>query len=351
MTATRRAVVAGALAAAAGGHALAQADHLAPKATTEPALAGPLHTVTLITPDLAAVDKMYRDGLGLERSGPFDIDPPVRAQLATLWGLPVDLMWQIYLFRRRAVAAATQLRVIVTNRPTPPIRQSWNRQEPGPYGMGFPNTDVESWDRHVLGLGFTRATDEIERFPLKTSDGLAYDVKEATFNGPEFLRSIAISRGGGLAQVGGVDPATGRGGPAYATQVLRDDAMDAVIGFFTGVLDYEVRSDRIWRAYEIPFRFATVHAKGSDTGHVALASYAPEHIAPGTGHAPRPPNRGMAMWSFPVTSLAEVERRAKTKGVNRQAGPVTVDVPDLGARRAATYLAPNGFLVEVFERM
>jgi catechol 2,3-dioxygenase-like lactoylglutathione lyase family enzyme len=349
---TRRAAAALVLAHAASVQTFAQSripDHLAPTAGANDALAGPLHTVTIVTADLPAVAKMYRDGLGLALSGPFTIEPPTRAQLATLWGLPVDLLWQMYTLRRAKVPTATQLRIIVTARPTAAIRQSWSRQELGPYGMGFPNTDVVAWDRHVLGLGFTRATDEIERFPLKASDGTAYDVLEATFNGPEFLRSIAISRGGGMAQVGTVDPDTGRGGPAYATQVLADAGMDAMIGFFTGVLDFEVRSDRIWRAYEIPFRFATVHAKGSDTGHVALASYAPQHVEPGTGTAPRPPSRGMAMWSFPVKNLAAIAARAQAKGVAPVAGPLEIDAPDLGPRRAVTYLAPNGFMVEVFE--
>lgn len=352
MTLSRRLVVtAGAALAARGVAAQSPPDHLAATTSADAALAGPLNTVTIITPDLAALSRMYRDGLGLDATGPLDIDPPTRSALSTLWGLPIDLMWQLHLFRRTKVKTATQIRALVTTRATPPIRQSWNRQELGPYGMGFPNTDVVAWDKHVLGLGFTRATDEIERFPLKAGDGTAYDVREATFNGPEYLRSIAISRGGGMAQVGAVDPATGRGGPAYATQVLRDADMDPMIAFFTGVLDFEVRSDRIWRAYDIPFRFATVHAKGSDTGHVALASYAPDHVAPGTGVAPRPPNRGMAMWSFPAKSLAEIERRATAAGVKPLAGPITVDVADLGARRAITYLAPNGFMVEVFERI
>ncbi len=349
---SRRALLAGGAVVLAGLEpALAQSppDHLAPKATADAALAGPLHTVTIITPDMAGLAKMYRDGLGLDLIGPLNLDPPTRSALSQHWGLPVDLLWQLHLFRRTKVKTATQVRVLVTNRPTPPIRQSWNRQELGPYGMGFPNTDVVTWDTHVRGLGFTRATDEIERFPLKAADGTGYDVLEATFNGPEYLRSIAISRGGGMAQVGTVDPDTGRGGPAYATQVLADAGMDAMIAFFTDVLDFEVRSDRVWRAYAIPFRFATVHAKGSDTGHVALASYAPEHVAPGTGNAPRPPHRGMAMWSFPVKNIEDIAERARSKGLAPASATIEIDTPDLGPRRTTTYRAPNGFLIEVFE--
>jgi len=350
MSLDRRAVLAG---TALVWPAAAQSppDHLAPKAPSVPPMTSPLHTVTIITRDFDGLAKMYRDGLGLDIVGPMDIDPITRAKLNELWGFPVDMLWQMQLFRRTKVRSATQIRVLVTNRDTPAIRKSWNRQERGPYGMGFPSLDVIPWDAHVLGLGFTRSTEEVERFPLKASDGTGYEVREATFNGPEFLRSIAISRGGGMAQLGQVDPGTGRGGPAYATLVLSKSEMDAVIGFFTDVLDFDVRSDREWTAYEIPFRFATVHAKGSDTGHVALAAYAPEHLAPGTGAAPRPPNRGMAIWSFRVESVAEIEKRARAKNMKPFADAVEVRVADLGHRRVQTYLAPNGFMIEVFERI
>ncbi|MDX2143724.1 MAG: VOC family protein [Rhodospirillaceae bacterium] len=345
----RRTFIASLGALAASRAAGAQApDHLAPKTPTTPPIVGPLHTVTIITPDLPALAKLYRDGMGMELSGPIAIDVAVKQALATAWGIPADLGWTMHMLRRPKVPLATQIRVIVTDKPTPAIRQSWNRQEPGPYGMGFPNDDVAAWDKHVLGLGFTRATPEIERFPLKRPDGSGYEVQEATFNGPEFLRAIAISRRDGMAQVGDVDPVTKRGGPAYATQVITD--MDAMVKFFTDVLDFEVRSDRMWRAYEVPFRFATLYSKGAKNGHVALAQYEPKDTVPGTGVLPAPPNRGMAIWSFQAESLAKIEARAKANGVAIAGRHDKVDVPDLGPRRAIAIHAPNGFLIEIFEK-
>jgi catechol 2,3-dioxygenase-like lactoylglutathione lyase family enzyme len=314
-----------------------------------PPIVGPLHTVTIITPDLPALAKLYRDGMGMELSGPMAIPAAAKAALNLAWGIPADLGWTMHMLRRPPVPLAIQIRVILTETPTPAIRQSWNRQEAGPYGMGFPNDDVAAWDKHVLGLGFTRATPEIERFPLKRPDGSGYEVQEATFNGPEFLRAIAISRRDGMAQVGDVDPVTQRGGPAYATQVVT--AMEAWIKFLTQTLDYEIRSDRMWRAYEVPFRFATLYSKGTKNGHVALAQYEPKDTVPGTGVAPRPPHRGMAMWSFQAESLAMVEARAQANGVAVAGRHDTLDVADLGRRRAIALHAPNGFLVEVFERV
>jgi catechol 2,3-dioxygenase-like lactoylglutathione lyase family enzyme len=211
----RRSFAAGLTVVGLAGRAQAQApDHLAPTTPATPPIVGPLHTVTMITPDLAALAKLYRDGMGMELSGPIVLDAETKRALGAAWGMPDDLDWILHMLRRPSVPLAIQIRVIVTARPTPAIRQSWNRQEAGPYGMGFPNDDVAAWDKHVLGLGFTRATPEIERFPLKRPDGSGYEVQEATFNGPEFIRAIAISRRDGMAQVGDVDPVSKRGGPA-----------------------------------------------------------------------------------------------------------------------------------------
>ncbi|MBL8645252.1 MAG: hypothetical protein JNK21_15070 [Rhodospirillaceae bacterium] len=305
--------------------------------------------MTIITPDLPALARLYRDGLGMTLTGPADLSADTRNILAAAWGLPAGLKWQMYVLRRPEVPMAAQIRVLETATPTPAIRKSWNRQEPGPYGMGFPNTDVESWDKQISALGFKRATPEIERFGLKRPDGTPYDVLEATFDGPEFLRAIAISRRDGMKQVGDVDPVTGRGGPGYATQVVTD--MDAMVKFLTNVMDYEVRTDRIWTAYAVPFRFITAYARGVQNGHVALAAYDVKDTVPGTGIAPRPPHRGMAMWSFQTESLAKVEARAAAAGVGVAGRHDKINSPDLGPRRAVTIHAPNGFLVEIFERI
>jgi catechol 2,3-dioxygenase-like lactoylglutathione lyase family enzyme len=320
-------------------------DHLAPTTSAAAALAGPLHTITIITPELAAMRKMYVDGLGLTHTGPISVPAATKAAQTNLWGMG-DTGYQLHLLQRPSAPGTTQIRLLVTDKPTPAIRTGWNRQELGPYGMGFPTVDAPRWDETLIGMGYTRATPHIEEFKLKLADGTPYSVFEGTFNGPENLRVIAISRGGGMAQVGVYDPATGRGGPAYATQVVPD--MNATLRFFTDVLDWEVRSDRTWREYAVPFRFATVHAKGSSTGHVTFVEYEPGQTTT-TGVIPAPPNRGMTMWTFPVKNLATIAARAKQSGRPILAGPTRLDTPELGAHTAMTVKMPNGFVVELFE--
>ncbi len=326
----------------------ARTDPMAPTSTAEGALTAPLHTVTLITPDWPELKKLLVDGMGLADSGPIPVDSNVTAQQRALWGMPADLSWTTRVLFRPGAPGTTQLRVLVTDTVTPSPRRSWSRQELGPYGMGFPTLDVFGWDEHLRALGFERATEEVEVFPVARPDGGAYPVHEAAFYGPEFLRVIAISRKGGMPQVGVYDAATNRGGPVYATQIL--EQADPMIEFLTQVLDLEVRSDRVWREYAVPFRFTLVHAKGSRTGHLALVEYDREHLEPPTGVPPRPPARGMVMWSFPVTDLDEILARAEGMGVAPLAGPAAYSSPALGQHRAATFIAPNGFLIEAFER-
>jgi len=330
------------------GPAFAQntADVMAANGSAEDANTGPLHTVTIITPDVDGLRKLYETGLGMTVTGPHTLNADQKAVQRKLWGMPDDLGYDIYMFTRPGVDGTVQMRVLATDRATPPMRDSWNRQQLGPYGMGFPTLDVYTADEELRALGFERAVPEVEVFQITAPNGDVYPVTEAPFFGPEYLRIIAIGRGGGRPQVGSYNEATGRGGPVYATQIV-DDA-DAMVEFFTTVLDMEVRSDRTWAEYEVPFRFTLIHARGSQTGHTPLVEYTDEHEIPGLA-APRPPNRGMAIWSYQVKDLDGILTRAKAADVPVHTGPETYESPSLGKHRAATFLAPNGFMIEVFE--
>ena len=321
-------------------------DVMASTANAQNANAGPLHTVTFITPDLAGLRKLYETGMGLSVSGPHPVDSEGRAAQRRLWGVPDNLGYAVYLFRRPGIDGTIQMRVLVTEQPTPPMRDSWNRKQLGPYGMGFPTLNVYAWDQALLTLGYERAVPEVEVFQVSAPNGDSYPVTEAPFFGPEYLRIIAIGRGGGRPQVGAYDKRTGRGGPVYATQIVPD--ADAMVDFFTKVLDMEVRSDRTWAEYEVPFRFTLIHSKGSQTGHTPLVEYADEHEVAGLA-APRPPNRGMAIWSYSVKDLDAILARAKAENMPVHAGPETYTSPSFGTHRAVTFIAPNGFMIEVFE--
>jgi hypothetical protein len=316
--------------------------------SSEPGLVGGLRGITLIVDNLEQVSTLYRDGFGLVREGPLSADDETLATQRSLWGLPDDFAWTLYLFRRPSVPEAAVLRVLVVDESVPAMRNSWDRQEPGPYGIGFATADTYGLDEKVRGLGFDRTTPEVSDYKAQRPDGSDYTIHEASWYGPSFIRAIAVSRKDGMAPVGPMDPATGMGGPSYSSQILIE--LDPMLSFFEEVLDFEVRSQRDWTIFDPPFRFAMVHPKGPVQGHVAFVEYEQEHTLPATGLAPAPPHRGMAIWSFPTEQLDLVLERARATNAPLQSGPLLANLPSIGCVRAATLKAPTGFLIEVYER-
>ena len=321
-------------------------DFMAPL-SPEPGLVGGLRGVTLIVTNIEQTAKLYGEAFGLSLEGPVASTDDLAAQQRALWGMPGDMSWTLYIMRRTSVPEAAILRVLVVPSDTPAMRKSWDRREPGPYGIGFATEHTYALDARAIAAGFERTTPEVSDYTAERPDGSLYRIHEGSWYGPGFVRAIGVSRRDGMAPVGPIDPATGMGGPSYASQILV--SLDPMIAFFEGVLDFEVRSIRDWTVFNPPFRFAMVHPKGPINGHVAFVEYESQHAAPGTGVSPSPPHVGMAIWSFPTRNLDEVMRRARAFGADVQMAPQVMAMPDLGCVRIASLRAPTGFLIEVFE--
>ena len=332
-------------------------DALAPQSRVQDAIAGPLHTVTIATTSLADSLRFYRDGLGMAVEGPIPVSDELKAAQRRVWGIASPVDWQLYRLHRDQVPYTAAIRLLVLDRETPSIHNSWNALELGPFSIGFPNGDQEALDAHVRSLGF-EALNDIERYEVPRRDGSFYPIHETIFNAPDYAHAVGIFRGGQMAQLGYVHPDTGLGGPAYSAQVVADS--DAMISFLVDLMGYELRSDRIWEsagtegALNVPdgtvFRFSILYARGATTGHLLLVDY--QNRAPiDPGVAPRLPHRGIGLWSFPVRDLAAVLARAAERGVTPIAPPETLETPLLGRARVATLLAPNGFPVELFEAL
>lgn len=343
-------VTAAVLAAAATTTARAGAlpnDPMEPIASAAGANAGPLAGAILVTRDPDTLRRAYVDGLGLAMRGPLALPPRTRAAWTRLWRLPAGLDWQAFVLERPAVPDSIRVLVMVPAVDTPRIRASYAREETGPYALGFPMRDVRAVDARMVGLGFVRTLPEVNVYPLQLRDGTPYAVTEASYEIADATRLVLLNRGNGLPQTGGIDAATGLGGPAYSSLIVEDVA--AMERFFTGVFDYERRTSREWTVFSPRFRYVTLHARGARTGNLGLVEYAAADRIAGTGVAPRPPNRGLAGWSIPVRRLAPVVAKARAEG-RLIAGPVTLEDPRFGRVRVASLLAPNGMLVEAFER-
>ncbi|MEZ5515516.1 MAG: hypothetical protein R3F58_16760 [Steroidobacteraceae bacterium] len=323
-------------------------DPMEPIADATGAITGPLSGALLVTRDLPGTKRAYVDGVGMTIEGPLPITPTTRALQRQLWQLPEDITWDLYLLTRPAVADSIRVLVIVPDCDTPVIRRSYDREETGPYALGFPLRDVPTLDERVTALGFKRTLPAVNHYELQLRDGTPYPITEASYEIADNNRLVLLSRGGGLPQNGTLDPATGLGGPAYSSLIVEN--VDAMERFFSEVLDYERRTSREWTNFQPRFRYVTLHAKGARTGNLGLVEYAPEDRKPASGIAPRPPNRGLAGWSFAVTSLDEVMTRARDQHITVIATPVAIDDPRFGRVRMASVLAPNGFLIELYER-
>jgi catechol 2,3-dioxygenase-like lactoylglutathione lyase family enzyme len=330
-------------------------DPLAPKTRAEDALTLQLHTATLITADLETALRFYRDGLGLTARGPLPVDSATREIQRRLWGIPSVMSWELYLLERPTVPGTIQIRLLVLDRETPLMHSTWDGREPGTFSLGFPTTDLPPWDRELRAMGFD-SMNPLSEYRVPHPDGSDYRMQETILKAPDFMHAVTLSRRDGMPQLGPVDPETGRGGPVYSAQILEDS--HGVLSFYTEVLGLELRSDRQWKssgskgALAVPdgtvFRFAIVYSPGARFGHLLFLDFQGKGLPP-TGVEPRPPNRGLAMWSFPVRDLAEIENRVEEHGTPVVGRPFTYESPSLGRHRAMTVLAPNGFLVELFE--
>lgn len=323
-------------------------DPLEPIADAAGANAGPLSGALIVTRDVEGMRRAYVDGVGLTMEGPLALDAATRATQRRLWNMPPDMDWQVYRLSRPAVADSIRVLLIVPDRDTPVIRASYEREEAGPYALGFVMRDVRAVDTRVTALGFRRTLPAVNEYPLQLRDGTSYPVVEASYEIPDNTRLVIMSRGGGVRQSGGLDAATGLGGPNYSSLIVEDAA--AMERFFTEVLDYERRTNREWKVFQPRFRYLTLHARGARTGNLGLVEYEVPDRRAATGVAPRPPHRGLAGWSFEVRSLDEALARARQQRAELVSPPQAYADPRFGQVRIASLLAPNGMLVELYER-
>lgn len=335
-------------------------DSLSPKTDRNDALALPLQTVTLSTVSLEQTRLFYVDGMGMTLTGPAQVSPALKAQQRSLWAIPQGVDWQEYHLTRPEAETeqgrpAMSIRVLLLDQPQPAIHASWDPRSLGGFSMGFPNTKQIEVDAKVRDLGFG-ALNEIEIYDVPRTDGSMYAIEETIFNAPDFVHAVGINRLG-MTPLGAVTGESGLGGPGYSAQAI--DNGDLVLSFYTEVLGLEMRRDSVWQsagqdgAMSLPngteFRFSLLFAKGfGPGGHLLFVDYLNiDHIEPNA--PPRVPNLGIGMWSFPVTDLAAVLSNAESFGSDIVHAATQIDDPLHGQITAATLLAPNGFLIEVYE--
>lgn len=142
-------------------------DPMEPIADARGAVTGPLSGAVLITRDLELTRRAYAEGVGMTLRGPLALATADRAALLKLWQWPQDLGFDVYLLSRPEVADSIQVLIVVPQRDTPVIRRSFEREETGPYALGFPMRDVPALDRRLTSLGLVRTLPQVNRYSLQ----------------------------------------------------------------------------------------------------------------------------------------------------------------------------------------
>jgi len=330
-------------------------DPLATQNTLSTGLCGYLHTATLCTNDLDNIKKFYVDGMGMTLSDPISLSESQKQAQKELWSLPDDIDYSYYHLSRETVPSLIQIRLLLFKEKMPSIHDSYNSLELGPFSLGFPNMDQKSLDKRLLSMDIEAMAD-MQEGTIPRADGTTYRYWETIYKGPDYLHCVGIERGDGMPQLTPCDTITKLGGPGYSAQVIKDS--DNYLRFMTEVLDLELRADRNWDASPgsalgipegTPFRFALVYAKGSNQNHFLFLDFTESDMID-TGVAPRIPHLGLGAWTLETSDINKILENAKKFGAKQIVGPIDYLSPIYGSAKVLTMHAPNGFLIEVFQK-
>ncbi len=331
-------------------------DPLAARGDASTAAISGLIAITHVTAEPAACARFYRDLMGMTETTGRAHDAGHRADLAALLGLPAEVRWTEQVYERADVPGAPFVRVLALDPPGAPIRPGMEALRDGSLSVGFALRDMEAGVAlgRRLGIETTRG---IVSLPFQRRDGSTYLAHETHFRAPDGVYGLGVGRPEDLVPVAPIAPGANAGGPAYSAQVANHG--EAVWGFYRDVLGFEVRRD-----VELPYgeamdgaligvrpgsvmRFLQLFAPGTETAYLVFLDFRDAGLPALV--PPRPPQRGVAAWTFRVRDLEATLSRARRAGAPLVCDARRLDHPLCGPARAASLLAPNGFLVELVE--
>ncbi len=319
---------------------------------------GSLLMLTHVTDSTAATRHFYRDMMGMTEASDCILTAEGRVSQRALWGLDAGAQWTEQLYERPGLPQVPRVRVLTMEAAGPAIRPGMEVLLEGGLSVGFAVRNRAEMEQCVargeaLGIGTTAGITTIE---FRRPDGSPYDALETHFRAPDEVYGLGVGRPEDLPPVGPIGNGQMIGGPAYSAQVVNH--ADADVAFYRDVLGFEVRRDVDLVSsgpaggLNLPqgtvMRFLQLYAPGSETGYLVMLDFRGQGMT--NPAAIRPPNRGVAIWTFPADDLDAVLACGREHGIETFAGPVTLECGWLGEHRAATVLTPHGFLVELVER-
>lgn len=323
-----------------------------PVSKAEDALCFQLQTITLSTANLDSAKRLFVQGMGMQLNGPVKLTTLQRKTLIQQWKLPASLDWQLYELSRAEVEETIRIRLLVCSKPTPLIQEGYQTRALGTFAIGFPNMNQTRLDQNLKALGFKSKT----AIPNKQDEDMT-NMPEAIYLGPDFVHYTSFDMNNGQQQPSAYDPATGLGGPSFATFVVTGMS-DAMISFFRYVLGWEVRRDNELATGKnsvlgledgIRYRYTMVFAKGASNGHINLMDFR-DGVKTGPKSKPKLPNRGVGMYTVFTKNLDEVKALAIQQKAAILSDIIAYEDPIHGRVRSMLILAPNETVFEILEK-
>lgn len=327
-----------------------------PESTSSDALCGPLKIVTICTSNLDSLRLFYEAGMGMVLSGPLRVTKREKKKQRLLWDLPGTINYKVYLLYRPNVPENIELRVLLVSKKLSLVHETYNPRELGPFSLGFPNANQELLDKELHNLGFNTKV-PLQTVLMSKPDGTKYRYMEAIYQAPDFIHAVGVERGNGMSQLAPYDSTTLKGGPGFSAQVVTGMS-DRVLAFYTKVLGMEIRKDAEWKtgdgsALGLPagsgYRNTIVFAKGASTGYLQFIDFK-DNMRLYPKVPPRMPYRGIGMFGFETSNINKVTQLAIESKIRIIQKPMVLKDPILGNCLIMTMMAPNGVLVEVFQR-
>lgn len=329
-------------------------DIFVPESSSEDALVGPLHTVTYITNDKAMVEKIFRQGYGLQATDWFEPTGDDYKRLNPYLGFDASHTWEACAFSKAGVGSNVQVRVIHVHQETPLVRPGHEGLYTGGATLSFPIEDLRAHEQVMSDIG-VESTIGVKEMEFTGPTGETYISAEIVYKAPDNIFVMGVTRPNIFVPVGPIDPATGMGGAAYSARCT--EMTDATVEFLKNVMGYEIRRDVEFvvgerSAINMPEgtteRFIQAFAPGASTGYLVLMDHG-EATKASPAPTYGPPSRGLGIWSFASKEIEEVYRRALAADVEILQPLAAVHSPFLPDGRAFIVKDPDGFPIEVFE--
>ena len=330
-------------------------DIFVAESSPEDALVGPLNVITYVTSDPEQATKLLTEGLKLKASDWYHPEGETKKAQSSYFGIDDGEDWKACTFYRDDNGANMQVRLIAVGDTNPQIRPAIDGSYVGGLSIGFPLVNTEGHEERLTALGFPSVVG-VKSLEFSSPTGEKYVSQEVHFPGPENIYILGVKRPEIFVPVGPLNDEDQIGAPAYSAQCVAD--CDATMEFYRDILGYEIRRDMSMSVGNnsglllregSDERFIQAFAPGSSSGYLVFLDHGDDRkIAETNGHF-GPPNRGVAMWSFPSDNLKEVRARALAGNVKILNDIAEIDSPFIGKQKTIVLADPGGYPLEIYQ--